>query len=51
VLVDHADATFNGIAGGSEYDGLSVNADGTLFRPVKAGKHVHQCALAGAVLA
>ncbi len=51
VLVHHADARLDGIARGAQIDGLTVDPNRALFGPVEAGQHVHQRALAGAILA
>ena len=51
VLVHHADAGADGVAGAVEMGRLAVDEDLALVRPVEAGEHVHQRRLAGAVLA
>ena len=51
VLVDHADAGADRVAGAAELDRLAVDEDLALVRPVEAGEDVHQRGLAGAVLA
>ena len=51
VLVDHADAGADRVAGAAELDRLAVDEDLALVRPVEAGEDVHQGGLAGAVLA
>ena len=51
VLMHHADAGADGVAGAVEADRLAVDEDFALVRPVEAGEHVHQGGLAGAVFA
>ena len=51
VLVDHADAGRDGVAGTGEVLDLVVEQDLALVGPVEAVEHVHQRGLAGAVLA
>ena len=51
VLMHHADAGADGVAGAVEAGRLAVDEDLALVRPVEAGEHVHQRRLAGAVLA
>ena len=47
----HADAARARVAGGAEMDGLAVHLEGAGIGAVHAGDHLHQGALAGAVLA
>jgi len=51
VLMDHAQAGRDRIARGPETDALAFHVDRAGFRLVEAGQHVHQGALAGAILA
>ena len=51
VLVHHADAGGDGVTGPGERDGLVVDEDLALVGLVEPVEHVHQRALAGAVLA
>ena len=51
MLVDHPDAGGDGVPRREERDGLPVDPDLTLVRPVEPGEDVHQRALPGTVLA
>lgn len=51
VLVHHADAACDGVAGVVERDLLAVHRDGALVRLLHAVQDLHQSGLAGAVLA
>ena len=51
VLVHHADAAGDGVAGVAEGDLLAVDGDGALVRLLHAVEDLHQGGLAGAVLA
>ncbi len=51
VLVHHADAAGDGVAGGVELARLAVDRDGALVRLLHAVEDLHQRRLAGAVLA
>ena len=51
VLVHHPDAGSDGVARGAESDVLAADSDHPLIGSVEPGQHVHERALAGAVLA
>ena len=51
VLIDHADARPDGVAGGAEHAGLAIHQDFSRVRAVMPGQNGHKGALARAVLA
>ena len=51
VLMNHAQATTNGIVGALDVDDFAVEQDFSFVGPVQSIEHVHQCGFACAVFA